>query len=199
MYYIVYRTTNSVDGKIYVGTHKTADLSDSYLGSGTGLARAISKYGATNFKREVLHVFDNPEQMFDKEREIVNESFVKRSDTYNQKIGGLGGFDHIDNTGRVRPDHVRSILSECGKKRVGELNTFYGKRHTDEAKTIIGAKSKERAKSQYESRIAIGNHPNNFVNCPHCGKCGQYRAMKRWHFDRCSVTKTSQLQLDSSD
>ena len=26
---------------------------------------------------------------------------------------------------------------------------------------------------------------NATVSCPHCSKSGQYRAMKRWHFDNC--------------
>lgn len=26
---------------------------------------------------------------------------------------------------------------------------------------------------------------NSISECPHCKKSGQYRAMKRWHFDKC--------------
>jgi group I intron endonuclease len=199
MFYTVYKTTNKINGKIYVGSHKTNNLHDSYLGSGKHLLRAISKYGEENFTRELLFVFDNPEDMFAKENEIVNEDFVKRSDTYNLKLGGFGGFDHIDNTGRPMPDHLRQLLSEHGKKRVGPLNTFYGKSHSEETKEKIGAKSKQRAKKQYDERIKLGNHPNSFVDCPHCGKHGQYRALKRWHFDNCATLKTSQQQPSLSD
>lgn len=28
---------------------------------------------------------------------------------------------------------------------------------------------------------------NATSSCPHCGKEGQYRAMKRWHFDNCKM------------
>lgn len=196
MFYTIYKTTNKINGKIYVGSHRTVDLNDSYLGSGKRLLRAISKYGESNFIREILFVFDNPDEMFAKEKEIVNEEFVQREDTYNLKIGGFGGFDHIDNTGRVMPDHLRQILSEHGKKRVGALNTFYGKTHSETAKKIIGEKSKARAKQQYEQRMQNGNHPNSFVDCPHCGKHGQYRALKRWHFDHCATLKISQQSLD---
>ena len=91
MFYIIYKTTNLIDNKIYVGSHQTKELNDDYLGSGKYLKRAISKNGKQNFTKEILHVFDNKQDMFNKEREIVNEEFVKDTNTYNFKIGGSGG------------------------------------------------------------------------------------------------------------
>lgn len=35
MFYTVYRVTNNINGKFYIGTHKTKDINDSYHGSGT--------------------------------------------------------------------------------------------------------------------------------------------------------------------
>lgn len=43
------------------------------------------------------------------------------------------------------------------------------------------------AKKLYCERIKKGDHPNNKTKCPHCDKVGQYRAMKRWHFDNCKL------------
>lgn len=45
MYHIVYKTTNNVNGKIYVGVHSTIDIYDNYIGSGKTLKKAIKKYG----------------------------------------------------------------------------------------------------------------------------------------------------------
>lgn len=48
--YTIYKTTNKIDGKIYIGKHETQDLKDGYLGSGTHLKRAIKKYGEERCK-----------------------------------------------------------------------------------------------------------------------------------------------------
>jgi len=39
MYYIIYKITNLINEKIYVGCHKTKKLNDSYMGSGTIIER----------------------------------------------------------------------------------------------------------------------------------------------------------------
>jgi group I intron endonuclease len=187
MYYTIYQTTNKVNQKIYVGAHKTKDLDDTYLGSGKMLNRAIEKHGIESFERKVLFICADEHEMYQKEREIVNEDFVKRSDTYNMKRGGHGGWDHVDNTGRILSEDTHKKMSVSAKiRQTGETNSFYGKRHSKSSLEKIGMASKARAKTQYEQRLVEGNHPNSFGSCPHCGKYGQLRAMKRWHFDKCS-------------
>jgi hypothetical protein len=90
IYYTVYKTTNQINDKIYIGVHKTDNPNDSYLGSNRILKDAVKKYGQENFTKEVLFVFDNEESMWAKEKELVNEDFVSRKDTYNIGQGGEG-------------------------------------------------------------------------------------------------------------
>lgn len=91
MFYLVYKTTNIVNGKIYIGAHRTTILNDGYIGSGMRFKRAVEKYGKHNFRREILFFCESAEEMMDKERELVNEDFIKRSDTYNLILGGNCG------------------------------------------------------------------------------------------------------------
>jgi hypothetical protein len=96
--YTVYRTQNTVNGKYYFGVHKTDNPHDGYLGSGTLLKRAIAKYGEQTFLKNVCFVFDNPEEAFAKEFELI-ETYRSDSLCYNLRQGGSGGFDWINREG----------------------------------------------------------------------------------------------------
>ncbi len=175
MFYTIYKTTNKINGKIYIGAHKTKDLDDGYLGSGKHLGRAIKKYGIENFEKEILAVFDNKKDMFDMESELVNEDFVENKETYNLKLGGHGGFDwinlHPDKQGVGRrvlsekinldPEFAKMITQEATKGYVNKvendkvfrenLHTRFGdgfryKKHTLESKLKIGAANSKHQK-----------------------------------------------------
>ena len=122
MYYTIYKITNKISGKHYIGAHKTADLQDDYVGSGTYLKRAIKKHGWERFEKDILHVFDNPEDMYNKEAELVNEEFVLDSNTYNLKIGGEGGWDYINSNIELRKaknKKAMEIANENGASKNG--------------------------------------------------------------------------------
>lgn len=98
----MYQITNLLDGKIYIGVHKTSNIDDGYMGSGLHLKRAQEKYGLVNFKKEILKFFETREEMFREEAEIITSEFVKREDTYNIALGGkTPGFEAESRGGMI--------------------------------------------------------------------------------------------------
>mgnify|MGYP000066527054 CR=1 FL=1 len=94
MYFLIYKTTNLINNKIYIGQHKTKDINDNYIGSGSYLWKSIRKYGIENFKREILFIFDNHDDMNSKEAELVDQKFLDRPDTMNLVLGGTWMKNH---------------------------------------------------------------------------------------------------------
>lgn len=125
------------------------------MGSGDQIKSAIKKYGIENFKKEILYTFNSEREMFEKEAEIVTEQFTKNPNTYNMKIGGLGGFtkqasingakkwhDTLKNHSQLK-NEIYSKISKTMKQKIvsGEFTpvaAFTGKKHTKETKKKIG-------------------------------------------------------------
>ena len=87
-FYTIYKTTNNITNKTYIGQHITNNINDSYLGSGTYLLKSINKYGKQNFSKEILYIYDNYEDMNNKEIELVCKEYVNNKNTYNLITGG---------------------------------------------------------------------------------------------------------------
>jgi len=183
MFYTIYKITNLINDKIYIGCHKTNNLDDGYMGSGVHLKRAQEKYGIENFQKEILEVFENSETMFEMEAKLVNYEFVDRDDTYNLKEGGHGGFDYINNIGKNmygRNTEILLMYRELGVRisqeirndveaskiwyeklsnglknyySNGGINPFKGRTHTDETKKKIGEANSKYQKGEGNSQF----------------------------------------------
>lgn len=110
--YTVYKTVNLVNGKFYIGVHKTDNPNDDYLGSGKLIKRAIKKYGIENFHKEVIASFESRDDAYALEMELV----VLESQCYNLKKGGEGGFDYINANGLISTLHRPTNLTLADQK-----------------------------------------------------------------------------------
>ena len=152
MYYYVYQITNLINGKIYVGKHKSSKhpIENGYYGSGKQITAAIKKYGQENFIKEVLHYCSSLDEIERKEAEIVTEEFIRRKDTYNMHKGGPGGWEHINNDPIKRKEV--SLKNSINNKRLGLGGT---KNWTEKSLEKINAHS-------WGNKIKHGWNPNNW-------------------------------------
>lgn len=121
-YYLVYKTTNLINGKFYIGKHQTEDLNDGYMGSGNVLKRAIKKYGEDNFTTEILEVYDKKWKMELAERILV---VVDKEVSYNLKRGGNGGFDYLNEvywTEEKRKEKQQKIREKNGPSIIEKMS-----------------------------------------------------------------------------
>lgn len=208
MNYFIYKTTNLLNGMFYIGAHQTNNLNDSYLGSGKHLKRAIKKYGSEHFKFEIIHLVSSKEEMFELERIIVNESFVKDPLTYNLKIGGSGGNPGIVGAfkGKVHSDKTKEKLSYHGKKNKNPWERSVEKHGYDIACSLVAKGNKTGSKGipksdEHKQKLREANIRNHsgkknigkvrdIKECPHCSKKGAMNTMSRWHFDNCKYNKS---------
>ena len=158
MCYIIYKTTNKVNGKIYVGQHCTS-ANDGYFGSGILIQKAIKKYGKENFIRETLEHCTSANV---DEREIFwidNLSAINQENGYNIHLGGTGASSGENN--HMYGNHMFT----------GQNHPMYGKHHSEETKLKIKESTLGRTVSNETRNKMIINHANNSgKNHPMFGK-----------------------------
>ena len=129
MYGIIYKATNKLNGKVYVGqtTFKLEDRIKEHIKSAKRRERkyyfhkAIRKYGEDNFIWEVIAECNSKEELNKTEIEMIRK-YNAFGTGYNLSIGGEG------NSGLIHSAETRKKLSMYR----GERGSFYGKHHTKE-------------------------------------------------------------------
>lgn len=139
MFYI-YRITNKVNGKTYVGQHKYKKLDDSYMGSGKLIKRAQKKYGIENFEKEILYSrIQYKTTADDMERFAIAKERALGKAEYNIADGGQGGNLGEEVNKKLSEVNKGKHLSEEHKRRISEYrkgkpSCMKGKHHSEESK-----------------------------------------------------------------
>ena len=200
MKFIVYCTTCKINGKIYIGVHKTENpnVFDGYIGNGlkigyniknpkTAFQHAVKKYGYSNFVRNTLFVFDNEEEAYLKEKEIVTLEFIRQKDNYNTNVGNKldvtnyrtskhseiyqydenGNLLNIFKSNKEASEKLNITLTSLTYARSHKtlLKGFYFLSADDNVDNIIKIKEEiykitDKSVSKYKNGILIYTYPN---------------------------------------
>lgn len=122
MYGYIYKTTNLINGKIYIGQHHASVFDAIYKGSGVRLHEAFGKYGWENFSVELIEECQSKKELDEREKFWIAKLNTRNRDIgYNLSEGGERGF---------------ALTEESYKKIVAtrrEHNTISGWKQSKEA------------------------------------------------------------------
>ena len=141
-YGCIYKLTNLVNGKIYIGqSTKIEDVSNRiYKGSGVIIGKAIKKYGWDNFKSKIIDYADNQNELNEKEPRYIKEYNSLAPNGYNLMDGGRqGGKHHPTTKDKIRAATTGDKNPMYGVQLSGESNGMHGKTHTDEVKQKLSS------------------------------------------------------------
>lgn len=166
-YHYIYKTTNILTDKYYIGMHSTDNLEDGYIGSGKRLWYSVKKYGKENHKVEILEFLPNRRSLIEREISIVNEDLLKEELCMNMRLGGEGGYikDEYTKKGRVMADKVlkdkygdnfRGIVSKNYYNNLSEVERYKLTNKIKDGlkesgfnhKSFLGKKHKEESKQK---------------------------------------------------
>jgi group I intron endonuclease len=190
----IYRITNLVNGKTYIGQHKVKKgrtiTSDTYWGSGKIITESIKKYGKENFKKEILVSGDFTKEEINR-FEICAIFFerLNHHSEYNISDGGEGGEScHSEiwyeaNLKHLKDPEINKKKAETFKKTYLSMDKekkeewrkknsdahkgkqkWLGKHHTEESKKKIGLANSKSQKGSKNSQFGTHWYTNGEVN-----------------------------------
>ena len=144
---LIYKITNTVNGKIYVGQtvrtleeRKWQHINTAKHGHKNHLYNAMRKYGIDNFKFEKICDVDNIEDLNILERYyIAKYNCIK--DGYNMVDGGNNNIMFLDD---VKKKHAERMRSKETRSKISQSMKQYRKEHpfTEEHKRKLSEKAK---------------------------------------------------------
>jgi group I intron endonuclease len=191
---IIYKTTNLINGKIYVGKDKNSN--SYYLGSGFLLKQAIKKYGKCNFKKETIEECYDENTLNLKEKYWISElKSQTRRIGYNVADGGYGGDTYTNNPNKEEW-RIKNGKATLGKK----------KPHTEETKKKLSISNKlswqknpnqgtvgrvwtEEEKSKMREIKKGTILPKK--ECPYCKRMIDPGNFVQYHGDKCKLKSTT--------
>ena len=179
MYGYVYKTTNLINGKIYIGQHHSEIFDENYYGSGVRFTNVFNKYGKDNFICELLEECSSEDELNEREQYWIEHfNATDRNIGYNLMSGGykVRGIKHseetkqkisISKTGQ-HPNRNYTKISDETKLKISSTLKEYFKTHDNPRRGVhlsdvtkeklrkanLGKKYSETTKAKHRNRPA---------------------------------------------
>lgn len=179
----IYKTTNLINNRCYIGKHSASKFHKWYYGSGKLINLAIEKYGKANFKVELITSADTQDELNELEKHYIQLYRSQGYNLYNIADGGEG----------LSPE----LASKYAKERWSKTSKEYRQKHFKPAIEAYKARCKAgliKMKLCEECGSPVNSHKKT---CSHyhriaakqpkpCKECGG-----KWgqHFKTCSKYK----------
>lgn len=125
---IIYKITNLINGKIYIGKDKYDN--PNYMGSGKLIKLAINKYGKNNFRKEIIEKCNSENEL-----NIREKYWIKKLNSckygYNIAMGGEGGDTTTNHPNR------KEIIRKRSMKIIGRPSKLKGRTISEKTKNKI--------------------------------------------------------------
>lgn len=142
---IIYKTTNKINGKIYIGLDSRNN--PKYLGSGTYIKSAIKKYGKENFTKEILQECNSVNELKTAEIYWIKQLNSKAPNGYNLTNGGDGCFGY---------KHTKETRQKLHNIGLGKQSSNKGKHHSLESKMKMSVSHIGKKQSvEHKNKISI--------------------------------------------
>jgi len=116
----VYRWTNKLNGKCYIGSHKGSP-DDGYTASGVLIRQSFEKHGIENFEREILYQGPN---YLDEERKLLTEfDAAKSNKSYNLINTASDNFEGNRLSGDDHPMKRPEVAAKVSQAKKGKFNS----------------------------------------------------------------------------
>lgn len=199
-YYTIYKISNKLNGKYYIGKHVTENLNDNYMGSGKLIKKSIEKYGLENFHKEIIKVYDNEHDMNIAESLLID---IKDKKTYNLQPGGKGSWSYINennlsntsNSKRLKSEKMKSYWTEDRKKLKSlDMKKFNMENGTDRYSEVLRKRYEdENFKDKFIKKMSIVN------NDPDKKNKTSLKLKEKWNNDKEFIDKMKKRKTRGSD
>lgn len=213
MYGYIYKTTNLINNRIYIGKRK-GNFDTNYLGSGRYILNAINKYGKENFKVEVIEWCVDLDDQNQKEIYWISHYRNLEVPMYNISNGGDGGdvYSKLSDEDKLkwrknnnfcqgfsanRTEEKHQIALKIWKtRRENGTDTLTDEQKEHQRKIHTGMRVSKETKEKLSKSLSGKNHPNYGKHLSAETKSKISRALKGTYMSTDARIKMSNIQKE---